>query len=228
MSASRFFLLKPLSLALKLLSIAPLLVISDQAMARFVDGSLEPVFSIDESTPLDNYVVFNGAIFNATEKSKTLDISVARSTLNLTGAIVDGGSANGIHLDSSTATIIGGTVDSDRTGLVLSHDTANTTGSTADVSNAKITGGRNGATVNGLSVLSLSNSTVIGKTFAGIRMFNGTVNATQGSKIVGATSGVQLNADPGVAGPNTLNISGSRVEGLNGASISSFLLLYDM
>lgn len=219
MPASRIFLHKPLFLALKLLSIAPLLIISDQAMARFVDGNLEPVFSIDESTPLDNYVVFNGAIFNAAENSKTLDISATGSTLNLTGAVVEGGSANGIHLDSSTATIIGGTINSDRIGLVLSHDAANTTGSTADVSNAGITGARNGATVNGLSVLNLSNSKVTGQTFAGIRMFNGTVNATQGSNIVGATSGVQLNADPGVAGPNTLNISGSRVEGLSGAAI---------
>lgn len=219
MSASQLFLLSPLSRALRLLPFLPFLIISEQAHAiRFIDGSLEPEATIDGTTPQDKYSVFNGATLNAVG-AQTLDITVQNSTLNLTGTQVQGTGTNGVHLDSSLATIVGSHISSDRIGLVLSHDSANTTGSTAHVSgNSTIIGTRNGATVNGLSELSLTNSTVIGTTLAGIRMFNGTVNAT-GSSIQGGTVGIQLNADPGVAGPNTLNLSNTRVEGLNGAAI---------
>jgi hypothetical protein len=168
MSASQLFMLNPLSRVLRLLPLVPLLIISEQAHAiRFIDGSLEPEASIDGTTKLDKYSVFNGATLNAVG-AQTLDISVERSTLNLTGTNVQGIAANGIHLDSSKATIIGSNISSDRVGLVLSHDAANTTGSTANVSGkSTLTGERNGATVNGLSTLNLNDSTVTGTTLAG-------------------------------------------------------------
>ncbi|RKS27170.1 outer membrane autotransporter protein [Pseudomonas sp. WPR_5_2] len=218
MSASQFFLLSPLSRTLRLLPVVPFLIIGEQAHAtRFIDGSLEPVASIDGTAALDNYDVFNGATLNA-NGAQTRDIRMTGSTLNLTGTQVQGTSANGVHLDSSHATIIGSSINSDRVGLVLSHNAANTIGSTAQVSGSTITGARNGATVNGLSTLTLANSAVTGNSLAGIRMFNGTVNA-EGSNITGATNGIQINTDPGVASPNTVELSGSRVEGLNGAAI---------
>jgi outer membrane autotransporter protein len=219
MSASQLFVLSPLSRVLRLLPLVPLLIISEQAHAiRFIDGSLEPEASIDGTTKRDKYSVFNGATLNAVG-AQTWGISVERSTLNLTGTDVQGIAANGVHLDSSKATIIGSNISSDRIGLVLSHDAANTTGSTANVSGkSTLTGERNGATVNGLSTLNLTDSKVTGTTLAGIRMFDGTVNATD-SKIVGGTVGIQVNADPGVAAPNTLNLSGTQVTGQNGSAI---------
>ncbi|WP_433771039.1 autotransporter outer membrane beta-barrel domain-containing protein [Pseudomonas putida] len=218
MSASHFFLLSPLSRALRLLSVVPFLIIAEQAYAtRFIDGSLEPVASIDGTTALDQYRVFNGATLNA-NGARTQDITVTGSTLNLTGTQVQGTSANGVHLDSSNATIVGSNINSDRIGLALSHDAANTTGSTAQVRSSTITGARNGATVNGLSTLTLFDSAVTGGSLAGIRMFNGTVNAV-GSNITGATNGIQINTDPGVAAPNTVELRGSQVEGLNGAAV---------
>ncbi|MGE8149933.1 autotransporter outer membrane beta-barrel domain-containing protein [Pseudomonas vancouverensis] len=220
MSTSQFFPLSALSRALKWLPVVPFLIIGHSAHAtRFIDGSLESEASIDSTTTPDTYRVFNGATLNA-NGAQMLDTRVTDSTLNLTANTrVQGGSNNGVSLDSSTANIVGSHISSDRIGLVLSHDAANTNGSTANVSgNSTISGERNGATVNGLSVLNLIDSTVTGNTLAGIRMFDGTVNAI-GSTIVGGTTGIQVNADPGVDAPNTINLSRTRVEGQSGAAI---------
>lgn len=217
MSAIQFFTLSPLSRTLKLLSIAPFLLISEQAMARTINGNITPIVSIDGTTGSDNYVLINNATLNA-NGAQTRDIKVSGSTLNLTGSQVQGIAANGVHLDASTATITGSAITSDRIGLVLSHDAANTQGSTAQVSGSTITGAQNGATVNGLSTLTLTGSTLTGTNAEGLRLFNGTVTAHD-STIVGGTNGIQINFDPAVSAPSTLELNSTQVKGMNGSAI---------
>jgi outer membrane autotransporter protein len=217
MAVTRLFTLNPLSRILSLLSIAPLLLVGEQAVSatRTVNAT---TLDIDGSAAYDSYRLINAATLNA-NGTQTQDIRVSSgSTLNLTGSQVQGTGNNGVHLDAGTAVITGSAISSNRIGLVLSHDAANTKGSTVQVSGSTITGAQNGATVNAMSTLTLTGSTVTGTNAAGLRLFNGTVNAND-STIVGGKNGVQINYDPAVDAPNTLNLNNTDVVGRDGSAI---------
>lgn len=216
MPGTRLFTLNPLSRILRLLSIAPLLLLGEHAVSatRTIDGT---TLDIDGSAAIDAYRLINGATLNG-NGTVTQTIQAAQSTLNLIGSEVQGGTAVGVSLQASDATISASTISSNRIALVLSHDDANTKGSTATVSGSTLTGGQNGATVNALSTLTLNGSTVTGTNAAGMRLFNGAVNANN-STIVGGKNGVQINFDPAIDAPSTLNLSGSHVVGRDGSAI---------
>lgn len=216
MPSIQFFALSPLSRVLKLLTIVPFLLFVEHSMAKtkFLDGE---TFDIDGATELQDYRLINDSILNA-NNARTEHLSSSASTLNLTDTLVQGTNNNGISLDSSIANITGSTISSDRIGLNVSHDAADTLGSVARVTNSSITGSRNGATVNGLSELILFNSTVAGINEAGLRLFNGTARATD-STITGGKSGIQISYDPDVSRPNTLVLNRTHVEGLDGSAI---------
>ena len=146
MSTVQWFKLHPLSLVLKLLSVAPMLLISDIAHARVLAPG--EVLNIDGTTVPDNYVL-NGASTLNTNGGVTFDITVNKATLNLNGTRVEATGTNGVHVNAGTANIIGSTITTDRIGLVVSRDPTNTQGATAIVSgNSTITGETTGATVN--------------------------------------------------------------------------------
>lgn len=217
MSLFQFSRLSPISLAVKIVSIAPFLMLSEQSMARVVNGT---ELDIDALTALDNYQLINGATLNGIG-ALTEDITVTGSTLNLTGGQVQGTLANGVSLQAGTATIVGTRISSDRVGLVLSHDSAGLVGATASVTGATVTGVQYGATVNGLSVLTLVGSSLegTGSNAAGLRLLDGTVKASD-STITGAKNGIRINFDPSVEGRNTLDLSDeTHVVGLNGSAI---------
>lgn len=216
MPGTRLFTLNPLSRILRLLSIAPLLLLGEHAVSavRTINGT---TLNIDGSAAFDSYRLINGATLNG-NGSVTQAIQAAQSTLNLNGSQVQGGTAVGVSLQASDATISASTISSNRIALVLSHDDANTKGSTATVSGSTLTGGQNGATVNALSTLTLNGSTVTGTSAAGMRLFNGAVNANN-STIVGGKNGVQINFDPAIDAASTLNLSGSHVVGRDGSAI---------
>lgn len=217
MSTVQSFKLHPLSRALKLLSIAPFLLISEMGYARVLNPG--EVLNIDATTTADNYVL-NGASTLNSNGGNTREIAVNNSTLNLNGTTVKATSANGVHLNAGTANIARATISSDRIGLVVSRNAAGTQGSTATVSDSTITGVTNGATVNPLSRLSLTRTTITGTgpNAAGLRLFGGTVEATD-STFIGSRNGIDINPDPGISAVSTLVLNGSKVEGLNGSAI---------
>ncbi|WP_223540911.1 autotransporter outer membrane beta-barrel domain-containing protein [Pseudomonas sp. BF-RE-26] len=218
MAGTRLFTLSPLSQIFRLLSIAPLMLLGEHAVSatRTINAT---TLDIDGSAAYDSYRLINAATLNA-NGARTQDIRVSSgSNLNLTGSQVQGtGNNNGVHLDAGTATITGSAISADRVGLALSHDAANTRGSVVQVSGSTITGGQSGASVNAMSTLTLTGSTVTGGSAAGLRLFNGTVNAND-STIVGGKNGVQINFDPAINAPGTLNLNGSHVIGRNGSAI---------
>lgn len=217
MSTVKLFKLHPLSRVLKLLSVTPLLLISDIGYARvLIPGE---VLDIDGTTAPDNYVLNGGSTLNS-NGGQTFDISVNQSTLNLNGTRVDGAGNNGVHLNAGTATITGSTIENSRTGLAISRDSAGTQGSTAIVSDSHITGESAGATVNALSSLTLNHSALSGTgTLAnGLRVFSGTVQAN-GSTITGNVNGINIDVDLGIDANSTLVLNDTDVVGLNGSAI---------
>lgn len=217
MSKVQCFTLNPLSCALKLLSIAPFLLVGELAHGRvLVPGE---VLSIDGTTAADNYVLNGASTLNA-NGAQTRDITVNKSTLNLNGTAVQATGANGVTLNSGRANIAGSAISSDRVGLAVSRDPAGTLGSTATVSDSSISGVTAGVALSGLSDLTLVRSTVTGTgaNAAGLRMFGGSATAT-GSTISGNSSGIFLGADNLVNAPVTLNLDSTNVSGLNGSAI---------
>lgn len=217
MSTVKLFKLHPLFRALKLLSITPFLLISEVGYARVLNPG--EVLNIDGTTAPDNYVLNGASTLNA-NGGETRDISVNNSTLNLNGTTVIATSANGVHLNAGTANIVGSNISSDRVGLGVSRDAAGAQGSTATVSGSTITGVTTGATVNALSHLALTGSTVTGTgpNAGGLRLFNGSAQVTD-STITGSRNGIDINPDSGFDATSKLVLDKTQVQGLNGSAI---------
>jgi len=212
------FKLHPLSRALKLFSVAPFLLFCEASYARVLAPG--EVLNIDGTTAADKYVLNGQSTLNA-NGAQTFDIQVFNSNLNLNATTVTAIRANGVQLSAGKANIAANSViTSDRIGLVLSRDAAATQGSTATVSDSTITGVAAGATVNGLSELTLLRTTLTGtdELADGLRLFNGSAKA-EDSTIIGSDNGIEISGDPLVDAPNTLELNNTRVEGLNGSAI---------
>lgn len=217
MSTVQLFKINPLSSALKLFSLTSFLLVGDLAHGRVLRPN--EVLDIDSTTGPDNYVLNGASTLNA-NGAQTREITVNNSTLNLNSTTVQATGANGVQLNSGRADIAGSTIISDRVGLAVSRDPAGTLGSTATVSDSRISGATAGAAVSGLSSLTLLRSTLTGTgaDAAGMQMFGGSVTATD-STISGNASGVLLSADSLVSAPVTLNLNNTHVVGLNGSAI---------
>jgi outer membrane autotransporter protein len=220
MSRVQLLKLHPLSIALKLLSITPFLWGGEVAHARvLVPGE---VLTIDGSTAPDNYVLNGASTLNA-NGATTREINVnSSSTLNLDGTTVQAtGTAIGVSLNAGNANITGNSViTSNQTGLAVARNAAATQGSTATVSDSRISGGTTGVSITALSTLTLSRSIVTGTgaIASGMRIFGGTVSATD-STITGNQNGIEMMSDPLVSGPGSLELNNSHVSGLNGSAI---------
>lgn len=211
------FPLNPLFRALKLLSIAPLLLVAEVGHARVLNPG--EVLSIDSTTASDSYVLNGESTLNA-DGAETRDITVNGSTLNLTGTAVQATGANGVQLTAGRANIGNSRITSDRVGLAVSRDPAATEGSTAIVSDSTIIGGTTGVSVTALSEVTLVRTTVegTGANAAGLRLFGGTATAID-STITGSEYGIEIGVDSGVDAPSTLTLDGTHVEGLGGSAI---------
>ncbi|WP_434703492.1 hypothetical protein J3P85_21720 [Pseudomonas sp. Z1-12] len=132
------FALRPLSQALKLLSITPFLMFSQHTFALIIDGGS---LVIDGSAPLDRYTLRNNAQLTA-NGANTRDILVqSGSQLNLSGSAVNAtGISDGVRLFESGATINGSTLVSSRSGLSLGHNIGSGMGAQAIVADSSITG----------------------------------------------------------------------------------------
>lgn len=214
------FKLRPLSQALRLLSIAPFLIVSQQAVALIIDGG-SPVV-IDGTAPLDFYTLRNNAQLTANGASTNQILVQTGSQLNLNGSAVNATGINdGVRLTDSSATINGSTIVSSRSGLFLGHIVGSGSGAQASVADSSITGGSRGVTVASLGVLDLSRTAVTATdaTGIGLQMTEASVVARD-SRITGGSNGILMMTSGDVTAPRILELDGTRVEGLTGAAIN--------
>ena len=209
--------LHPLYRALKLLSVAPLLMVAQMGYATvFVNpGNTK---DIDGDNALDNYVLNGPSTLNA-DGAETLDITVNNATLNLNNTNVQASGATGVWLIGGEANITGNSViTSDRTGLTVTVANTGEKG-VAKVSDSTISGGSQGVLVSGASELTLERSTVkgTGASSDALWLASGTVNAI-GSTITGNANGIRIGGDRNNA-DTTLILSDTKVEGLDGSAI---------
>ncbi|UWF46983.1 autotransporter outer membrane beta-barrel domain-containing protein [Pseudomonas sp. N3-W] len=212
------FKLNPLNRAVKLVVLAPLLLLAQQVVAGPINGGSQ---TIDQNTPADSYTLTNKATLTANGATTQQITAGSGSTVILNGGTVNAaGTQTGLSLVDANAQINDSSrINSSTTGLSLGF-TAAGTGSQATVNNSVISGGNLGARVSARSTLTLSNSELLGTgaTGIGLQMFGGTVSAT-GSTIAGGQSGVVVRADTSQPGGSTLDLDSTRVQGSNGAAI---------
>jgi outer membrane autotransporter protein len=237
MSLTQLFNLSPIVIGLNMSSLALISIIAPYASAQRLDGT-----SLTISAPgvTQNWQLYSGAVLTVDGMS-TFDIRAIQSTLNVNSGTTQQISAsqgstvnllnttvnaadgsNGVELVSSVATITDSTINSNRLGMRIVRDGTTTNGSTATVTGSTITGVTGGAWVTGLSTLALSNSTLegTGTNSYGLRLSNGNVTASNGSRIIGGQNGMSLMLDSNVVSqPGTLVLDNSSVEGRTGSAI---------
>ncbi|MFK0089419.1 autotransporter outer membrane beta-barrel domain-containing protein [Pseudomonas sp. NPDC090755] len=224
MSFRQLFAFTPLVRALKFACIVPGALLAHSAVAAVV----ETEFTVTDDTPLDYYSVNPGAILNVIgEGARTEEISAIFASVNINGGSVIAptniGSTPALRLVNSTATINNANITASKgTGLQLVREDDLASGSTAQVFASQIKGHAVGAWLTRYSELSLLGSQVTASAAngQGIRLFNGTVAATD-SQISGGENGVFIadeSAQAHSAGA-VLTLNNSIVKGESGAAI---------
>ena len=220
MSVSHSFSITPLARVLKLVTLAPLFLLSPTGLAQTLieNGASK---TIDATTTTDDYLVETESKLTANGATTYQIHASGGSTINLSDTQVTAqGNANGVNLVGSEATIANGSkVVSSNVGLRLANSAAG--GSTAVVSDSEIVGGRAGAVLSARSQLILEAGSTVTASNAngvGVQSFGGKISATD-STIVGGLNGVYLYADLNLSADNALILDNSRVEGLTGSAI---------
>ncbi|WP_397458052.1 autotransporter outer membrane beta-barrel domain-containing protein [Pseudomonas asplenii] len=209
-----------LSAAVKVAALAPLWLLSEQALADVirVDNRTQNVTTSNSN----QYRVSNNGTLNVTG-ANVRDIDANGSTVNLTnGNVTALNNTIALRLSNSQGTISGANITSGQNdGLHLVRAPASTTGSTATVTNSRISGLNSGVHITAFSVLDLigSNVTATSATGQGINLLGGHVNAS-GSTITGGANGVRL-AREGTAADQEpqLSLDNTHVVGVNGAAL---------
>ncbi|MCO8314183.1 autotransporter outer membrane beta-barrel domain-containing protein [Pseudomonas mandelii] len=209
-------------------------------------GVLNPGQSqtIDSTTPFESWTLNPGSELTA-NGAHTRDIGAVGATLvvnggsnqqiglerlsvmEMTGGTVENTSGSGaaIRLASSRAELTDSTVTSNATGLLLTRNIQDQSGSSVKLTNSTVTASSLGAQVNGLGVLDLIKSTVsaTNATSDGIRLLNGSLSA-KNSAISGGDVGLRIGTEPGRGEVSTVVLDNSRIEGRTGPAISTSLL----
>ena len=200
-----------------LVAVGSSLFISERVNAETVLVRFDDELISASSDPLNKYRVFNGWTLTA-NAATTQNIEVNESKLVLNGSTVNGnGTEPGVSLYGSKATITGSTLTSDGIALRVAADTV--TGSVAQVFSSTITGMSRGATVSHLSLLEMTDTTLLANAADGIglEVFNGNASAVRGT-IVGGLNGIQVSdyINPENA---VINLDSTTVTGRTGAAI---------
>ncbi|WP_347927005.1 autotransporter outer membrane beta-barrel domain-containing protein [Pseudomonas helvetica] len=236
MSLTQLFNLNPVVIGLNMSSLALMSMIAPYASAQQLDGV---ELTIGPPGITQDWQLYKDAVLTVNGMS-TFDIRAIQSTLNVNsgttqqisasrGSVVNlvnttvnaAGGNNGVELINSVATITDSTINSSRLGMRIARDATTDTGSTATVTGSTITGATGGAWVTSLSTLALSNSTLegTGATSYGLRLTNGSVTASNGSRIIGGQNGVSFTLDTTVDQPGTLVLDNSSAESRTGSAI---------
>lgn len=215
-----------LSTAVKFMAVAPLYLLSEQALsAVIVDGNVGTgQLDVYPGTGAQAYIAQNNAALNIHNHAIVQEIQADNgSTLTITGATVSSThtSQAAVALSNSNATITDASITSYTSGgLNVAHQPGTTTGSHAQVSRSEITGATYGANVTSHSLLELNDAKVTGSSQQGLRLLGGAAIA-RNSEITGATAGVVMARESSTAFESPhLILDGSRVEGLSGPAIS--------
>ena len=204
----------PLRQALRAASLGPLLLLSPDSWSQTI---IDADTTIDNTTAPDNFTVTNAATLTA-NGATTRDIRVeAGSRLVLDASQVNAtGAAAGIRLNSGAATLNNSRVTSAQQGLAAGG------GANVDVLGSVISGGAAGAVINN-SLVTLSGSQLQGTNAnsVGANLFDGDLQASAGSRIVGGQDGIRFRGDSGQpARTGTLVLDASHVEGQSGSAIA--------
>lgn len=209
-------------------------------------GVLNPdeIRTIDGTTPFESWTLNPRSKLTAND-AHTADIGAVSATLlvnggsnqqialerlsvlEMTGGSVANTSGSGaaIRLASSRAELTNSNVTSNATGLMLTRNIQDQSGSSVMLRGSTVTATNIGAQVNGLGVLSLQNSAIraTGATSDGVRLMNGSVSATQ-SSIIGGDVGLRIGSEPGREEVSSVFLDNALIKGETGAAISTRLL----
>ncbi|WP_095143546.1 autotransporter outer membrane beta-barrel domain-containing protein [Pseudomonas sp. Irchel s3b6] len=217
MNAKYTFVLYPLPVSLKWMSLLPLFLLSSHSLAK--DITRDTV--IDSGASAENYRVRNGANLTA-NGATTKQIRVdPGSSVTLTGTTVDGtASSVAVDLLDGNASITGSTVTARTTGLSLGFSATGSPGSRATVSDSDISGGVTGALVGSFGQLQLTRSKLTASSDfgSGLQLASGQVSATA-SEIRGGGNGVFFAPGSLAAGQALLVLDDTEVEGKTGSAI---------
>lgn len=216
---SSLFNYSRLSVAIKLIAVAPLYFLTTQAQAlELVDGTTKNVYS---TTPADDYSLRNNATLNLHPGATVRGVHATGSRLTMESArVLSTGTSTAVVLSNSTALINNALITSTQAGgLDVVRNPSTLTGSEAQVNNSEIRGATFGANVTSYSTLNLDNSKLVGGRQAGLILRGGAAQAVN-SEIIGATDGIRMTREHSTV-PNSpqLRLEGTRVEGLAGAAI---------
>ncbi|MEZ1315810.1 autotransporter outer membrane beta-barrel domain-containing protein [Pseudomonas fluorescens] len=215
------FPIRRINKSLVWLIFSPTLLCSPLALALTTIGTGESV-DIDQDTAPDNYLVRDGGVLNS-NGANTFEVLVnTGATFNAVGGTYTGRlSSAGVNITNASGTLDNVTVTGNAMGMLINRASGTTTGSTATVSNSRITGVTAGVETGGGSTTVLTNTvvTATGSNGIGLNSFGADVTATGGS-FTGGTNGARLRADAeGVGDGAKLTLSNVRVEGQSGAAI---------
>ncbi|MFN3356573.1 MAG: autotransporter outer membrane beta-barrel domain-containing protein [Pseudomonas sp.] len=157
--------------------------------------------------------------------SQTQAITAFNSTITINGSNVSSAAGSAaIQLSGSTLTLNDSQVTSTNSvGLAAARALGANTGSTVNVTNSQITGATRGVSVSAFSAVDLNNTNVQATAVngTGATLFNGTLRASNNTRIVGAVTGVAMDFDSASTRPNgnSLILNHSSVEGQGGSAI---------
>ncbi|WP_371321817.1 autotransporter outer membrane beta-barrel domain-containing protein [Pseudomonas alliivorans] len=234
MSISDPFMLRPLSLAISLTSLLPVVLFSHTA--RGANIPVKGVLDIDQFSAANNYIVTDGGTLNVKGGTQHGFVSVVASTLTMAaGSAIDSADLSlgasltmagstvrkGLSLNESQGTIVGSTLLNDMgSGLSVIRRPSSTFGSTVSLTDSTSTGITNGALVTHFSQLDLQNSHLVGNgaNGLGLRLVAGVAQASGGSSLTGTVNGVLIVGEQ-VYQEASLTLDDSQVTGQTGAAI---------
>lgn len=175
----------------------------------------------------DRYVVDPGAELQLLNGTRVQGVTMSASNLVVQGSTLSGPQALRMS-NGSTATITDGTListlgDIRGSGMTLTMDGTGFAGASATLLRTSVQGTLYGANINVGAVLDASASTFVATAdnSAGIGLFGGSVNLTDGSKVSGQRNGVEMGADARapIATDRTFVADGSSITGMTDSAI---------
>ncbi len=203
------------------LSLAPLFSSSTLVFAL---TSIEAgqTLTIDQTTAADNYRARNGGVLNA-NGANTFEVLInSGSQFNAIGGTYAGRLGNaGVSVTNATANVGGANVTGTRMGMLINRAASTTTGSTAVISDSRITGQTSGIEAGGGSTIELTNSHLTGAGANGVGLSSfGAEARAMGGTMTGGLYGIRLRADTlGVGSGANVSLDNVQVQGLSGAAI---------
>ena len=213
MSTEIIFKRSRLSLAIKILALAPFSMAATQVSA--IDLGPGEQLIIDENDQFDRYTLKDGAKL-VSNGGAILSVLSQNSTFEMNGGRVVAGSEDGVRLFGSEAKIRDAHISSS-SGVGLLVGDQGTVGTNALVSNSLIEGATYGVNLGGKSTLQMANTDVYGGEF-GVLAIDGNM-WTQGGSITGGTNGIYVYRNAGGTVPASYHLDGTAVVGQTGAAI---------